>query len=232
MEHFQTISIFFPMYNELGNIRRLIEAVEELQRDASLRIHEVLLIDDGSRDGCDREVEDWAAVNPFVRLVRHERNMGYGVALKTGFQEARGEAVFYTDSDLPVDLSDIRHAIPKLAAADVVIGYRIDRHETIRRAVFSRIYNRLMRVMFRVRVRDVNFSFKLVSRPVLEAIHLDARTVFIDGQLLAEAVRAGFRIAEIPIEYTPRRIGKSNFDSFRTAWRTFSEMAGYWARSR
>jgi glycosyltransferase involved in cell wall biosynthesis len=156
--------------------------------------------------------------------------MGYGAALRTGFTEARGEAVFYTDSDLPVDLHDLHRALPLLAEADLVIGYRVKRHETLRRAIYSRIYNRLMRILFDVHVRDVNFSFKLAHRRTLDCIELSAQTVFIDGQLLAAARRCGARIAQIPIEYSPRKFGASSFNSLRTAWATFAEMMTCWAQ--
>jgi glycosyltransferase involved in cell wall biosynthesis len=156
--------------------------------------------------------------------------MGYGVALRTGFTEANREAVFYTDCDLPADLHDLARALPLLQEADLVIGYRVKRYETLRRAIYSRIYNLLMRLLFGVHVRDVNFSFKLVRGEVLDAICLSAKTVFIDGQLLAEAVRHGYKIAEIPVEYTPRKFGRSNFDSLKTAWATLTEMTGYWLK--
>ena len=226
----ESLTIFFPMYNEAGNIERVIDRVEEVSSQLGIPDLEILLVDDGSRDGCDLTVEAWAARNPAIRLHRHPRNMGYGVALRTGFLEAQGDAVAYTDSDMPADLLNLQRAIPLLAQADLVIGYRIKRYETTRRPDYSRIYNLLMRLMFGVKVRDVNFSFKLVRREVLDRIHLTATSVFIDGQLLAEAVRYGFTIAEIPIEYTPRKFGRSNFDSLAAAWATFSEMVVYWVK--
>ena len=106
----------------------------------------------------------------------------------------------------------------------VGVGYRIRRYDTPRRAVYSKVYNLLMRVLFGVRVRDVNFSFKLVSRKVLDHIRLSAATVFIDGQLLAEAKRHGFVVAELPIDYRPRKVGSSSFNSLRAAWDTLVEM--------
>ena len=87
-----------------------------------------------------------------------------------------------------------------------------------------------MRILFGVKVRDVNFSFKLVRKEVLDKINLTATSVFIDGQLLAEAVRYGYKISEIPIDYTPRVFGASNFDSFRAAWVTLVEMLEYWGK--
>jgi hypothetical protein len=108
-----------------------------------------------------------------------------------------------------------------------VIGYRAQRQETLRRKVYSRIYNRLMRVMFGVRVRDVNFSFKLARRSAVQDIKLGAKSVFIDGELLAEAGRRDLRIVELPIAYQPRKHGTSSFDSPKAAIATFREMLEY-----
>jgi glycosyltransferase involved in cell wall biosynthesis len=224
----QSLSIFFPMYNEKKNIEHTLAEAETAINDLGFGDYEILIINDGSRDGCDQLVEARARTNHHLRLIHHPHNLGYGAALRTGFINAGRDLVFYTDCDLPADLHDIQRALELIKGADLVIGYRIKRHETLRRAVFSRIYNLLMRLLFGVRVRDVNCSFKLVHKSVLDKITLTASTVFIDGQLLAEAVRYGFKIAEIPIVYTPRRFGRSNFDSLHTAWKTLTEMLHYW----
>jgi len=224
----RSLSVFFPMYNELPNIHQVLQEAESVIPSLGVPDYEIVFVDDGSQDGCDQVVQQKALENKHIRLVRHPHNMGYGAALKTGFSKSIKEAVFYTDSDLPIDLHDIARAIPLLEEADLVIGYRIDRHETLRRAIYSRLNHVLMRLLFGVQVRDLNFSFKLVRQRVLQEIRLTADTGFIDGQLLAEAVSHGFKIIEIPVEYTPRRFGRSSFDSFRVAWQHMTEMLSYW----
>jgi glycosyltransferase involved in cell wall biosynthesis len=171
--------------------------------------------------------------HPRVRVIHHPHNRGYGAALRTGFENAAQELVFYTDCDEPVDLWEIERALALIGPqVDIVVGYRVKRYDTLRRFVYSKIYNALCRLLFRIPVRDVNFSFKLVKREVLQRINLRAGSVFIDGELLAEAVRYGYRIVEIHIEYFPRRDGTSNFDSLHAAFYTLQEMLTYWWRSR
>jgi glycosyltransferase involved in cell wall biosynthesis len=222
-----SLSFFLPMYNERANIGRTLDAAEAALAALGLEDYEILIIDDGSTDGCGHVVEARARLNPRIRLVRHAVNQGYGAALRTGFTHATRQVVFYTDSDLPADLGLLARALPLLARADLVIGYRLNRNDILLRTVYSRVYNWLMRALFGVRVRDVNFSFKLVRQRVLQRIHLTAGTVFIDGQLLAEARRHGFTIAEMPVPYQPRRHGRSSFDSPRVAWDTLREMLAY-----
>ena len=223
----RSFSIFFPMYNERDNIAATLTQALKVLPSLGFPDYEILVVDDGSKDGSADVVREFMRRDPHVRLVQHPRNLGYGAALRTGFTSASSDLVFYTDSDLPIDLSEIRRTLPHVGEADLVIGYRIRRFDTPRRALYSRVYNFLMRVLFGVRVRDVNFSFKLVSRRVLDSIKLSAETVFIDGQLLAEARRIGARIVELPIDYQPRRVGTSSFNSLRAAADTLFEMLRY-----
>lgn len=225
----RSLSIFFPMYNERENIAATLRQALEVIPKLGFDDYEILIVDDGSKDGSADVVRAWAARDPHVRLVQHAQNQGYGAALRTGFTTASRELVFYTDSDLPIDLGEIARALPPIldGDADLVIGYRKNRYDTLRRALYSRVYNKLMRILFGVRVRDVNFSFKLVHRRVLDRVKLSAATVFIDGQLLAEARRHGFRVAELPIDYRPRVVGTSSFNSLRAAWVTLVEMLRY-----
>lgn len=223
----RSLSIFFPMYNERDNIAATLNRALQVIPTLGCTDYEILVVDDGSKDGSAEVVRGFMRRDPRVRLVQHPRNLGYGAALRTGFTSASSDLVFYTDSDLPMDLSEIARALPRADEADLVIGFRIQRFDTPRRALYSRVYNTLMRILFGVRVRDVNFSFKLVHRRVLDRIRLSAETVFIDGQLLAEARRIGARIVELPIDYQPRRVGSSSFNSLRAAFSTLFEMLRY-----
>jgi len=218
------------MYNERENIRAALVQAHAVLPTLGFERWEIIVVDDGSRDGSAEVVRAFAAeagLNGQLRVVRHTVNQGYGRALQTGFAAADHDLVFYTDSDLPVDLEDLRRALPLAADADLVIGYRAERHETLRRKLYSRVYNGLMRALFGVRVRDVNFSFKLVRKRALAHIKLSARSVFIDGELLAEARRHGLRVVEVPITYQPRKHGVSSFDSPKAALATLRELLVY-----
>ncbi len=232
METVTSLTLFFPMYNEKETVARMtnkaLGVLETLVTD-----YEVIIVDDASHDGSEQIADELARQHPRVRVVHHPQNLGYGAALRTGLQSATKELVFYTDCDEPVDLHEIERALALIGPdADLVLGYRIKRYDTLRRFIYSKVYNLLCRLLFDIRARDVNFSFKLLKREILEHVRLSAGSVFIDGELLAEAVRCGYEIVEIPVEYFPRRSGKSSFDSLSAAFYTLEEILAYWRRTR
>jgi glycosyltransferase involved in cell wall biosynthesis len=228
----RSISVFLPMFNERGSVQRMVvKARAVLERIAG--DYEILIVDDGSTDGSERIADTLAAQDVHVRVIHHPHNLGYGAALRTGFKSASKNLVFYTDCDEPVDLNEIERALARMVpGVDLVIGYRIDRHDTARRWLYSTVYNFLARLLFGLDVRDVNFSFKLIRRTVLQRISLRAGSTFIDGEVLAESVRCGYRMVEIPIEYYPRQQGRSSFDSLSAAFFALREMLGYFLDTR
>ncbi len=226
-----TISIFFPMYNEEENIRASVEAAHQVLPEIS-REYEIIIVNDASEDRTGQIADELAAADARVKAVHHAKNRGLGAAIRSGLGASRCEVVVYTDGDLPCDLGYIKEALPLLGQADVVIGYRTTRRENLLRGIYTSAYNFLIRALFRIRVRDVNFAFKVFTRPVVEAMDLRSEGSFIDAEMLAEVVRHGFRIEQIPIIYTPRVAGVSTLAKPRIILRIFGEMFRYWRRER
>lgn len=226
------LTLFVPMHDERESLEPLVRKALAVLAGITPDF-ELLLVDDGSRDGSGERADELARGEPRLRVVRHPRNLGYGQALRTGFGQARGEVVAYTDCDQPADLALLPEALRLLdddPGLDMVIGYRLHRREGPRRWLYTRVYNTLVRALFGVRVRDVNFSFKLVRSAALRQARLSAGSAFIDGQLLSEAVRLGWRLREVPVEHQPRRHGRSHFDSLGPALATLAEMLRCWWR--
>jgi glycosyltransferase involved in cell wall biosynthesis len=203
------LSVILPAYNERENLDKVVDtAVDVLER--LVTTFEVLVVDDGSTDGTDyvaRALVDRHAGR--VRLLLHPTNLGYGAALRTGFTRARGELIFYTDADNQFDISELEHFLPLVGEYDVVVGFRVYRYDPVLRSMLSWIYNRLVRVLFRVRVRDVDCSFKLFRREVLEKITIETDDFFVDTELVAKARRWNFRLLEKGVRHYPRVAGET-----------------------
>jgi glycosyltransferase involved in cell wall biosynthesis len=225
------VTLFFPMHDERESVRPMAEKALGVLAGFTPDF-ELLIVDDGSRDGSGELADALAAEDARVRVVHHAVNRGYGQALRTGFAEARGDIVAYTDCDEPADLQLLPEAVRLFddAALDMVIGYRLQRDDTPRRWLYSKGCNLLVRVLFGVRVRDVNFAFKLIRRQALRRLSLQAESAFIDGELLSEAARHGLRLAQIPVVYRLRAHGHSHFDSLGAATAALKDLWRYWRR--
>jgi glycosyltransferase involved in cell wall biosynthesis len=227
-----TLTIFFPMFNEEELILRAVGAAREVadrlvaagEVDAG---YEILIVDDASTDTTGKVADELAAEDPRVRVVHHEVNRKLGGTLKTGFIEARGDLILYTDADLPFDMLDLEKAVRllRIYQADIVSAYRLDRTgEGSRRVVYSFFYNHLVRLALGLRVRDVNFAFKLIRRRVLDHVRLESEGSFIDVELLAKAQRLGFHITQFGVDYFPRTRGLSTLSSLAVIRKTVVEM--------
>ncbi|RJP80629.1 MAG: glycosyltransferase family 2 protein [Candidatus Zixiibacteriota bacterium] len=203
-----SVSVFLPAYNEEENIERAVKNSVAVLREIT-DDWEVIVVNDASRDRTGEIAEQLCREIPGVRVVHHEKNTRLGGALRTGFSNATKQLVFYTDADNPIDMNDLKRAVPLMADADFVTGYRLNREEPLKRKVYSRCYNWLIRLLFGLKVRDVNFSFKLVKREVLQKARLRSMGSFIDAELLIEARKYGFRIREMGVKYYPRTLGES-----------------------
>jgi glycosyltransferase involved in cell wall biosynthesis len=203
------LSVVLPAYNEDDNIetavRRALEVLPELAEE-----FEVIVVDDGSRDRT-AELAHALLVEyyPRVRLLRHVENRGYGAALRAGFSRARHEFVFYTDSDNQFDIAELEFALPMMVDHDVVIGFRVYRYDSPIRVLASFAYNRLVRLLFRVKVHDVDCAFKIFRREVLDKITIECADFFVDTELVAKAGKWNFRIAEKGVRHYPRAAGET-----------------------
>lgn len=229
-----SVSLVIPMYNEEENIEHAIScavrALEGLGCD-----YEILIVNDASTDASPDLVRRAAQANPHIRLLEHPINRKLGATLKTGFAAAAKDLVLYMDADLPFDPHEIGRAVRALEVtrADVIAGYRYDRTtEGLRRTILSYIYNSLIGLLFGWPHRDINFSFKLLRREVLEAIELRSEGSLIDAELIVKAKNLGFTIQQLGLDYFPRTRGVSTLSSPGVILKIFRELATLYPEMR
>lgn len=217
-----SVSAVLPVFNEELNIAATVaDALQTLRKlDHGF---ELLIVDDGSTDGTRSVCNDLAAENPFLRVIRHPYNRGYGAALRSGFQAARCEFVFFTDADGQFRFSHLPEFVAGMAGADLVIGYRAARRDPWYRKLNSRVGNTLARVLLGVRVHDINCAYKLFPREKLQRLLLTSEGAMINTELLALAARSGWRLLEIPVQHFPRRLGKATGANLIVVWKTIRE---------
>lgn len=223
----ESLSLVVPMYNEEALIAHALDCARAAL-DRCVDDWEIIVVDDASTDGCAAIVEALAAREPRVRLLRHATNRKLGSTIRTGFAAASKELVLYMDADLPFDPEQIGRAIHVLRVtdADMIAAYRFDRTtEGLRRTIYSYFYNTLIGVLFGWPHRDINFSFKLLRRKLLEAIELRSEGSLIDAELVVKARNLGFVIQQIGLDYFPRTKGHSTLSSPAVILKILRELA-------
>ena len=230
----RSISVVFPMWNEEAYVERAVAAARDVLERANVDF-EIVIVDDASTDGTAAIADRLARADPRVVVVHNPVNLKLGGALRAGYAAARKDLVFYTDADLPIDLEELPRAVRLLdyQQADVVAAYRHDRtSEGWLRTVYTFAYNHLIRVLFGLRVRDVNFAFKLFRRSVLGRFPLKSNGSFIDAEFLLRARKHGCPIIQIGLDYFPRTRGLSTLASFGVIAGMLREMAANWRELR
>jgi glycosyltransferase involved in cell wall biosynthesis len=206
-----SLSLFFPAWNEEDYVERAVTRAQAVLQRLS-DDWEIIIVNDASTDRTREIAEGLAARDRRVRVVNHEVNQKLGGAMRTGFSSSRKDVVIYSDIDLPFDLAELERALHLMEylEADMISAFRHDRtSEGPRRIVYSLIYNSLIRTLFDINVKDINFSFKVVHRRVLEAVELNSSGSFIDAELVIKALKRGFKVFQMGVDYFPRTRGVS-----------------------
>jgi len=221
--HDISISVFFPCYNEQGNVERTtlnaLNACRDLFRD-----FEIIIVDDGSRDRTGEIADKLAVEHEPVRAVHNQPNRGYGGALQRGFREARKEWVFYTDGDGQFDFREIPRLIELLDRFDIGAGYRLDRQDAAIRKVNAWAWTTLCNWVFGMKMRDIDCAFKLLPRRFLQETPLHSRGALISAELLARAIRKGYRVGQVGVHHYPRTAGAPTGANLRVILRAFREL--------
>jgi glycosyltransferase involved in cell wall biosynthesis len=224
----QGLSVFFPAYNDSGTIASLvisaIRAARRLTPD-----FEVIIVNDGSTDATAEIADELARTYPEVRVVHHQKNRGYGGALRSGFKTATREIVFYTDGDAQYDPAEMEALWNAFGDdVDLVNGYKISRSDPLHRIVIGRIYHHTVRLLFGLKVRDVDCDFRLMRRRIFERVSLEKDSGVICLEMMKKIQDAGFRIAEVPVHHYHRAHGRSQFFNFRRLARTGVDVMKLW----
>jgi len=217
------LSLVFPVFDEEESLGPLLDAALALAPQLAAD-HEIIVVDDGSRDASAAVVTDYCRRDPSVRLLRHAANRGYGAALRAGLREARGELVFFSDADLQFNLAQLSDLLSHAREFDIVAGYREPRRDPWGRRILAWTWGSLVNRLFGLRIRDIDCAFKVFRRPVIETIPIASLGAFINTEILVRARQAGFRIHQVPVTHRRRRFGRQSGANPRVIARALLEL--------
>ncbi|MAG19821.1 hypothetical protein CL618_00095 [archaeon] len=217
-----SISAFFPAYGDEKTIGKMVldmrEVLEKISDD-----YEIIVVDDGGPDRSGEIADELSKKYKEVKVIHHEKNRGYGGALKSGFYNSSKELVFYTDGDAQYDVKEINKLLPYIEDYDVVNGYKIKRHDPFYRIVLGRIYHHFVKLLFNLKIKDVDCDFRLIKRKVFDVIKLEEDGGIICVELVKKLNKNKFRIKEVPVHHYARD-GGSQFFKLSRILRVFRDV--------
>ncbi len=228
---FPSLSVFFPAYNDApslpGLVRKTFATLEQYVAD-----FEVIVVNDGSRDGTAEVLEELRReYSPWLRVVTHAHNRGYGGALRSGFAAAQKEFVFYTDGDGQYDVGELPRLLELMApATGLVNGYKLERHDPRHRVWIGSVYNFCARLLFRIRIRDIDCDYRLIRRVLLDKIRLTSTSGTICVELVRKLELSGCQVVEVGVHHYPRLHGRSQFFRVRSLAVTLLQLLRLWVR--
>ena len=221
------ISAFFPAYGDWGTIASLVVLVSAVLRELT-DDWEVIVVNDCSPDHVGFILSELQRTYPRLRVVTHDKNKGYGGALRSGFAAATKEYVFYTDGDAQYDVRELKLLWQERGNADLVNGYKIARSDPLHRKIVGKLYHRFVRTCFRLGIKDVDCDFRLIKRSVFDRVELKRDSGLICVELVTKIEKNGFTVAQVPVHHYHRLHGRSQFFNFPRVLRVLWEMSGLW----
>src|SRR5512143_1607750 len=216
-----SVSLFFPVFKDEKTVAVMVHKARHLL--ASLGgPFEIVIVDDGSPDRSGAIADELAREHPELRVIHHERNLGYGVAVRSGLAACRHEFVCMTDGD--DEFEDFRKLLKLRDSYDLIITFRYKKIYSGTRIFVSWVYNRLLRFLFRTPFRDVSTGLRVVRRSVLQDIRLEATSPFIGAEIAIKAMLKGYRIGEVGIQAFPRAFGSGSSTSLPNIVATIADM--------
>jgi glycosyltransferase involved in cell wall biosynthesis len=225
-----SVSAMFPCYNDAVTIPRLVDDVYAALSPLVDEV-EVIVVNDGSTDGSRDVLDELATTRPWLRPIHHEANRGYGGALITGFEAAQHEWIFYTDGDAQYDAAEACVLVPLATDdVDIVQGYKIGRGDPLYRKVIGRVYHRVVKLLFRLPVRDTDCDFRLFRRQLIVDHPLTSTSGVICVEMMRTFAQSGARFVETPVHHYFRPSGRSQFFRVPAIARSARQLLSLWWR--
>lgn len=233
MRQIDSLSVFFPAFNEEENIEKTVKKTLEVMKNLQLKKYEIIVVNDGSSDKTADRVAEIASKDNHVRLVNHDKNRGYGGALKTGFEEAKYDWVAFADSDGQFDFNEIKQFLDKTDRTDLILGFRINRADSYIRKVTTFGWKIIARLLMGLNVKDYSCGFKLIKKEVYKAVlPLKGEEKVTQIEMLVKAKRLGFRFIEVGVRHYPRRFGKQTGANIKVVARSIIDLLKLWWKIR
>lgn len=212
MKYKKSISVFIPAYNEEENIAKATEEIDKFLRE-NFEKYELILVINVCKDKTAKIAKELSKEYKNVRVILQKKFVGYGTQLKVGWENAKNELIFYTDSDRQFDIRELHEFMGYIDKYDAVVGYRKKRKDPFMRLIYSKIYNITLGFLLGLNFRDIDCAFKLCKKKVIDEIRPFSQDRGADAEFLVKAMVSGFKIKELPVVHRERIAGVSEAET-------------------
>jgi glycosyltransferase involved in cell wall biosynthesis len=217
------VSLFFPVYKDERTVRTVAERAIALLEEIASR-YEVIIVDDASPDNSGALADELARQYPQIRVIHHQRNLGYGAALKSGAAASRFEWVCMVDGDNEYDVFELKKMLAIRRYYLLVIAFRYRKLYSTKRIFISFVYNSVLRLLFSSRFRDISTGIRVIHRSILESIPLSSDSPFIGAELALKSMLRGYPVGEVGIQTFPRDFAQGSATSMKNILLTIRDL--------
>jgi glycosyltransferase involved in cell wall biosynthesis len=201
------VSFFFPVFRDERSVRNVAEKALKLLSELCSD-YEIIIVDDGSPDRSGEIADELAREHGSIRVIHHGKNLGYGSAVRSGLAASRFEYICLTDGDDEYEVEDFRKLLKLRDRYDLIITFRYKKIYSNTRIFVSWVYNKLLRLLFRMPFRDVSTGLRMIRKSVIEDLALESTSPFVGAEIAIKAMLKGYAVGEVGIQTFPRVFGK------------------------
>jgi glycosyltransferase involved in cell wall biosynthesis len=217
------ISLFFPVYNDENTVRIVAEKAIRILEEVSVD-YEIIIINDASPDNSGNIANEMASRYTKIKVIHHEKNQGYGAAIITGLKHSKFEFICFTDGDDEYDIADFKKLIKLKDFYDLIITFRYVRIYSTWRIFVSKLYNILLRFLFKTRYRDISTGLRMIRKSLANELDLCSTSPFIGAEITVKSMLKGYRVGEVGIQTFPRKFGRGASVTSANIWKTIKDM--------
>jgi glycosyltransferase involved in cell wall biosynthesis len=217
------ISLFFPVYNDEKTVAIVCQKALDVLSQISTNF-EIIVINDGSPDRSGQIADELSRKHSQIRVIHHEKNLGYGAAIRRGLKECQGQIIYFTDGDDEYDVYDILRLHKLKEFYDLIITFRYKKLYSGKRQFISFVYNTIVRILFRLSYRDISTGLRAISHNLAKDLLLISDSPFIGAEITIKSMFKGYRVGEVGIQTFPRKFGSGSSTSFRNIKATVKDM--------